>query len=83
MALRERVQPLLAPGEQVQEVWWAQSGPNPTFILLTWLVMLSRRYWIWAATTHGVVIFNEKGSGRRRGPCPSPSGSRGGHTSGR
>jgi len=31
--LEERVQPLLEPAEQVQEVWWAQTGPNPNFVL--------------------------------------------------
>jgi hypothetical protein len=59
--LRERVQPLLEPGEQVQEVWWAQTGPNPNIGFLTWYVFFFARYWICAATNQGMVIFRVKG----------------------
>ncbi|HEV2311240.1 MAG TPA: hypothetical protein VGU73_12025 [Acidimicrobiia bacterium] len=58
--LKERVQPLLEPGEQVQEVWFAQSGPNPNWLFLTWLTLFYRRYWIGATTTNGVVVFHVK-----------------------
>jgi len=59
--LTERVQPLLEPGEQVREIWWGQTGPDPTFVLLTWLVIFFSRYWICAATTNGAVICTVKG----------------------
>jgi hypothetical protein len=65
MALRdkltERVQPLLEPGEQVHEVWWGQTGPNPSFVLLTWLILFFSRYWICASTSQGVVVCKVKG----------------------
>ena len=59
--LKERVQPLLEPGEQVQEVWWAQTGPNPSFALLTWLIIFFSRYWVCASTNQGMVICRVKG----------------------
>jgi hypothetical protein len=32
--LKERVQPLLEPDEEVQQVFLAQSGPNPNLMFL-------------------------------------------------
>ena len=48
--LRERVQPFLEPGEQVQAVFPAQTGPNPNFMFLTWLVIFWTKYVVVAAT---------------------------------
>ena len=55
--LKERVQPLLEPGEEVQEAFPARSGPNPNWVLLTWLTNFFSTYWIVAATNRGTVVF--------------------------
>jgi hypothetical protein len=55
--LRERVQPLLEPGEEIREVFPARSGPNPNLVLLTWLTNFFSKYWLVAVTDGGIVVF--------------------------
>jgi len=55
--LRERVQPFLEPGEQVQAVFPAQTGPNPNFMFLTWLVIFWTKYVVVAATDKRIAVF--------------------------
>ncbi len=61
MALRdklvERVQPMLEPGEQIQQVFMARGGPNPMWGLLTAWVAFAAKYRIVAVTDRGVVVF--------------------------
>lgn len=61
-ALREklaaRVQPLLEPGERVEQVFLAQSGPNPNVILLTYLALFFNKYHVIAVTDRAVVVFS-------------------------
>ncbi len=56
--LRARTQPLLDPGEQIQAVFLAQSGPSPYWFFLTYLVMFWIKYRIVVATDRAIVIFN-------------------------
>lgn len=68
--LRDRVQPLLDPGEQVQEVFAARSGPNQNLILvpLVWfLVPYISKYWIVAATNKSIVVFSAGRNGKPKG----------------
>jgi hypothetical protein len=65
MALRdklaERVQPMLEPGEQIQQVFMAQGGPSPYWMFLTyWVVIFGAKYRIVAVTDRAIVVF--KGS---------------------
>src|SRR6266536_621139 len=55
--LRERVQPLLEPGEQIQSVFLAQTGPNPNFMFLTYLVMFWKKYAVVAVTDRRIAVF--------------------------
>jgi hypothetical protein len=62
MALRdklvERVQPHLEPGEQVQAVFLAQTGPSPWMSALSWLIVLfGAKYYIVAATDRAYVVL--------------------------
>ena len=56
--LRERVQPLLEPGEQVQAVIPCQTGPSPWFAALTYLyVLFGAKYWLLVATDRNLVAM--------------------------
>ena len=56
--LRERVQPHLEPGEQVQAVFMAQTGPSPWFAALSWLIVLfGAKYYVVASTDRAHVVF--------------------------
>jgi hypothetical protein len=55
--LKERVRPLLEPVEEVQEAFPARTGPNPNWLLLTWLTNFFAKYWIVAATNRGTIVF--------------------------
>ena len=55
--LRDRVQPLLEPGEQVQEVFLAQTGPSPWFAILTYLIFFAVKRRIVVATDRAIVII--------------------------
>jgi hypothetical protein len=65
MALRDkltsRVQPMLEPGEQVQQVFMAQGGANPFFALVSiWVVIFTGKYRIVAVTDRAIVVFKGK-----------------------
>ncbi|HEY4346848.1 MAG TPA: hypothetical protein VGM80_04605 [Gaiellaceae bacterium] len=83
--LQDRVQPMLEPGEQIQAVFLCQSGPNPSFILLTYLFMFFSKYWVVAATDKRIAVFKASvmapskpkelaESLPRDSPLPDPSG---------
>ena len=56
--LRERVQPLLEPGEQVQAVIPCQTGPSPWFAALSWLIVLfGAKYYLLVATDRNLVAI--------------------------
>jgi hypothetical protein len=55
--LQARIQPFLEPGEQVQQVFVAQSGPNPNLMFLTYLVMFFNKYWVVAVTDRAVLLL--------------------------
>ncbi|MHB8342512.1 MAG: hypothetical protein ACYDB7_15280 [Mycobacteriales bacterium] len=55
--LHERAQPLLEPGEVVQQAFLAQAGPNPSLAILTWLVMFFTEYRIVVTTDRAVVVL--------------------------
>jgi hypothetical protein len=55
--LRNRVQPLLEPDEQIQSVFNAQTGPNPNFMFLTYLVVFWAKYFVIAVTDRRIVVF--------------------------
>lgn len=55
--LRERVQPLLEPAEQIQSAFLAQTGPNPRFMFLTWLVLFWTKYDVIAVTDQRIAVF--------------------------
>ncbi|KLL10656.1 MULTISPECIES: hypothetical protein [Protofrankia] len=61
MALRdkltERAQPYLAPGEKVQHVFLAQTGPTPYFFLLTTLIIFWIDYRIVIVTDQSILVL--------------------------
>ena len=57
--LRERAQPFLEPGEQIQAVFLAQTGPSPWFAALSWLIVLfGAKYYVVVATDRNIVLLN-------------------------
>lgn len=62
MALRdklvERAQPHLEPGEQVQAVFLAQTGPSPWFAALSWLIVLfGAKYYVVVVTDRAILAL--------------------------
>lgn len=55
--LRERVQPHLEPGEQVQAVFLGQTGPSPYFGFLTNVVFFWSKYRVIAVTDRRIVVL--------------------------
>lgn len=55
--LRERTEPFLEPGEQVQQVFLAQSGPNPNLIFLSYLVLFFSSFYVVAVTDRAVLLL--------------------------
>src|SRR5436853_4933956 len=55
--LRERVQPLLEPGENVQSVFLAQQGPSPYWGFLSSLVFFLQKYYVVAVTDRRIAFF--------------------------
>ncbi|MGH8997974.1 MAG: hypothetical protein ACRDY7_01125 [Acidimicrobiia bacterium] len=55
--LRERAQEFLEPGEQIQQVFPAQTG-NPLFVLIPILLLLKVRYRVVAVTDRAVVVLS-------------------------
>jgi hypothetical protein len=55
--LAERVQPHLEPGEQLRQVFQAQTGPSPYWVVLTYLTMFWNRYVVVAVTDRSIVTF--------------------------
>jgi hypothetical protein len=55
--LRDRVQPMLEPGEEIQAIFLAQSGPNPSLLFLTYLIMFFSKYWVVAITDKRIAFF--------------------------
>jgi hypothetical protein len=61
--IRERVQPFLAPGEQIQAVIPAQTA-NPYLILISfWLIYLRNPYRVVVATDRRILVFRSGRSG--------------------
>jgi hypothetical protein len=56
--VRERVAPHLEEGEQLRTAFVGQTGPNPAFILLTYLVVFWVRHVVIAVTDRRVVVFS-------------------------
>lgn len=56
--LRERMTPLLEPGEQLQQVWMAQSGMSPYLLggLGGAIALLLNKYYVVAATDRAIVM---------------------------
>lgn len=63
MALRDklhaRIQPMLEPGETIQNVWMMQSGMSPYFMggLGAILFIILNKYYVVAATDQNVVLL--------------------------
>ena len=56
--LARRSVPYLEPGEQIQAVFLAQSGPSPYFILLAFIIILiGARYAVVVVTDRAIVVF--------------------------
>lgn len=66
--LAERARPYLGAGEEVQQVFLAQSGPNPNFFALSALVYLASKYRIVAVTNRAIVVLAAKGFFRQSSP---------------
>ncbi len=66
--LAERAKPYLEPGEQVQHVFLAQSGPNPNLAALSWLVYLFSKYRIVVVTDRSILVLAAKGMFRQSFP---------------
>lgn len=55
--LRKNVEPKLEPGETLQQVFLVQSGPNPYWLFLTYLVFFRIKYWVFAVTDRRILVF--------------------------
>ena len=55
--LKERVQPLLEPGEQVQQVFMAQAASPYWVIISYWILIVKGGYRIVAVTDRNIVVF--------------------------
>jgi hypothetical protein len=62
--LRERVQPLLDPDEQVQAIWTAKTGVNQNWVLFVLILIIpalviqyTAKTWIVAKTNKSIVVF--------------------------
>ena len=55
--LRERAAPYLEPGEQIQQIFLSQSGPNPNWMFLTYLVFFWVHYHVFVVTDRNIVIL--------------------------
>jgi hypothetical protein len=55
--LRDRAQPYLEQGEQIHQVFAAQSGPHPYTVLLVYLPAFWMRYKIVAVTDRAVIVL--------------------------
>ena len=58
--LRARAQPLLEPGEKIQQAFLAQTGPDPNLVFLTWLVLFLAKYFVVVATDRNIVVFRAR-----------------------
>lgn len=56
--LRERAQRLLEPGEEVQEIFLAQAGPDPNFAVLAPIITFFSSFRVIAATDRAVVVMS-------------------------
>jgi hypothetical protein len=54
---RKKIEPQLEPGETLQQVFLAQTGPNPYWLFLTYLVFFRIRYWAFAVTDRRILVF--------------------------
>jgi hypothetical protein len=60
--LRDRAQPSLEPGEQIQHIWMGQTGPSPYFALLSyWIMLFGAKYRIVAVTDRSTVVWSAGG----------------------
>ncbi len=59
--LAERTRSYLEPGEEIQHVFLAQSGPNPNVAALSAFVYLFSKYRIVAVTDQEIVVLAAKG----------------------
>ena len=55
--LRERVQPLLEPGEQIQTIFLAQTGPNPNLMFVSEFFIFWTKYDIVVVTNRRIGVF--------------------------
>jgi hypothetical protein len=56
--LRDRAQPFLEPGEQIQAVVPCQTGPSPWMSALSWLIVLfGAKFWIVVATDRNLLVL--------------------------
>jgi hypothetical protein len=54
--LRDRMQPFLEPGEQVQQAFLAQTGPSPWWMFLTSFILFATKWYVVAVTDRSIVI---------------------------
>jgi hypothetical protein len=55
--IRKHVQPHLEPGETIQAVFAAQTGPSPYFAFLTYLIFFWTKYFVIAVTDKRILVF--------------------------
>jgi hypothetical protein len=55
--IRKTIEPKLEPGESIQQVFPAQSGPQPMLAALIWPLLFQVKYWIFAVTDRRTLIF--------------------------
>jgi len=58
--LRQRVQPLLEPGEEIQEIFLARSPPGRKAFVAGAAATLASSFWIVAATDRSIVVCSVK-----------------------
>ena len=56
--LREKIEPQLEPGETLQQVFVAQTGPNPYWLFATYLCFFWIKYWVFAVTDRRILVFH-------------------------
>jgi hypothetical protein len=55
--LATRSQPFLPAGSEVRQAFMGQTGPNPLFFLLTYLILFWIRYRIVCVTDEGIYVL--------------------------
>ena len=55
--LRKKVDPILEPGEAIDFVFIAQTGPSPYWLFLSYLMFYRMANWVFVVTSHRILVY--------------------------